>query len=177
MNRPLAKSLSLLVVVAAAFVLGMVVAPEGATAEAQGRGVRPPPRDDTDKDTGTTASTPLIYGGDSGASAAANGFIAVTGSYAVGTSVLYVLDTNNKQLAVYEARGGSPGSRKLFLVGARRIDLDLQLYGYNDESQFDYDSLRRTFEANAKKAATSPSAAAGAGAGDGAAAPPENPKK
>lgn len=175
MNRPLAKSLSLLVAIGAAFVLGLAVAPEGATAEAQGRGVRPPPKDDG-KDAGPTVSTPLVYGADSGSSAAANGFIAVTGSYAVGTSVLYVLDTNNKQLAVYEARGGSPGSRKLFLVGARRIDLDLQLYGYNDESQFDYDSLRRTFEENAKKGqATTP--VIERGASDRDAAPPENPKK
>ena len=53
--------------------------------------------------------------------------IAVTGSYGVGTSVLYVIDTHTRQLAVYEARGGSPDSAKLFLVGARRIDLELDV--------------------------------------------------
>jgi hypothetical protein len=175
MNRSLAKSLSLLAAIAVAFVLGLVVAPEGATAEAQGRGVRPPPKDDAD-DSGKTVSTPLVFDGGGGSSAAANGFIAVSGSYAVGSSVLYVLDTNNKQLAVYEARGGSPGSRKLFLVGARRIDLDLQLYGYNDESQFDYDSLRRTFEANAKKASAS-TPVVERGASDRDAAPAGSSKK
>ncbi len=93
-----------------------------------------------------TAPAPLVYGGDSGSAASANGILAVTGSYGVGTSVLYLIDTNTKQLAVYEARGGSPNSRRLFLVGARRIDLDLQLEGYNDESEFSYQALKREFE-------------------------------
>ena len=89
---------------------------------------------------------PLVYGGDSSSSGSSNGFIAVTGSYGVGTSVLYVLDTNTRQLAVYEARGGSRGSRSLFLVGARKIDLDLQLLQYNDDSEYAYDALKRRFE-------------------------------
>ena len=57
------------------------------------------------------------------------------------------IDTNTKQLAVYEARGGSAGGRKLFLVGARRIDLDLQLVGYNDDSETEvhYEQLQRRF--------------------------------
>jgi hypothetical protein len=93
-----------------------------------------------------TTAEPLVWGGDTGQGGSANGFIAVTGSYGVGTSVLYVLDTENRQLAVYEARGGSPGGRRLLLVGARRIDLDLQLEGYNDESEFSYRELEQRFQ-------------------------------
>ena len=47
----------------------------------------------------------------------------MTGSYGVGTSVLYLIDTEKKQLLVYEARGGSQSMRRIVLVGARRIDL------------------------------------------------------
>jgi len=50
------------------------------------------------------------------------------------------------RLAVYEARGGARSSRRLSLVGARRIDLDLQLQGYNDDSDYSYDELRALFE-------------------------------
>jgi hypothetical protein len=94
----------------------------------------------------TTPAEPLYYGSDAGQGAAGNGVIAVTGSYGVGTSVLYVIDTNTKQLAVYEARGGGSGSRRIHLVGARRIDLDLMLEGYNDDSELSYDALRQRFK-------------------------------
>lgn len=116
---------------------------------AQDRGpVRPQPSKPKEKE--TAAPPPLVFGESSGGSAAANGMIAVTGSYGVGTSVLFVIDTNTKQLAVYEARGGSPDSSRVFLVGARRLDLDLQLEGYNDLSEYDYRSLRRKFEDRGK---------------------------
>lgn len=112
----------------------------------QGRGTRPDrkkPIGDTPK---TGPAAPLVYGGDSGGTAAAaNGILAVTGSYGVGTSVLFVIDTESKQLAVYEARGGSPNRGRVFLVGARRIDLDLTLRGYHDESEWKYDRLRKRF--------------------------------
>ena len=112
--------------------------------EAQGRGTAVPPR--TRSDVPPTAAQPLVYGGESGATAdASNGFMAVTGSYGVGTSVLYLFDTINKQLLVYEARGGSKSMRRLVLVGARRIDLDLQLIDYNDESEYTRQDLSRLF--------------------------------
>jgi hypothetical protein len=94
----------------------------------------------------------LVYESGGGVGAAANGFIAVTGSYGVGTSVLYLMDTKTNQLAVYEARGGSVNSRRLYLVGARRVDLDLQLEGYNDQSEWSYDQLRQRFEKKGIKA-------------------------
>ena len=88
----------------------------------------------------------LPYSDGSGGAVEGNGILAVTGSYGVGTSVLYVIDTESKQLAVYEARGGSRSMRRLTLVGARRIDLDLQLRGYNDESEYQYGALEKMFE-------------------------------
>ncbi len=118
-------------------------------ARPQGRGTRPPapsPRVQPLPPPEDEREEPLVFNGDSGNAGSANGFIAVTGSYGVGTSVLYVLDTVTKQLAVYEARGGSPGSRRVVLVGARRIDLDLELEGYNDDSEFSYRDLERRFE-------------------------------
>ena len=107
---------------------------------------------------GTPSADPVVYVEDSGSSAAAgNGFLAVTGSYGVGTSVLYLIDAKNRQLAVYEARGGSPDMRRIVFVGARKIDLDLQIEGYNDRSEFEYRRLRGLFE---KRDAKDPNAPA-----------------
>jgi hypothetical protein len=94
---------------------------------------------------------PIVYTEDTGHTAVANGFVAVTGSYGVGTSVLYLIDTVNRQLAVYEARGGSAEQRRVMLVGARRIDLDLQLQGYNDRSEFEYKELDDMFQKRGRK--------------------------
>lgn len=95
---------------------------------------------------GTDTSPAVVYSEEGGQGAAANGFVAVTGSYGVGTSVLYLIDTVGRQLAVYEARGGSAQQRRIVFVGARKIDLDLQLEGYNDHSEFPYRRLRGLFE-------------------------------
>ncbi len=115
---------------------------------AQGRGpTTPPPPPDPTPGAGTTGAEPaVVYSEEGGHSASANGFVAVTGSYGVGTSVLYLVDTVNRQLAVYEARGGSAEQRRVVLVGARRIDLDLQLEGYNDRSEYDYDRIKDVFQ-------------------------------
>ncbi|MEE9394768.1 MAG: hypothetical protein V3W41_19955 [Planctomycetota bacterium] len=56
--------------------------------------------------------------------------IAVTGTYGSGASVLYIIDTRAKQLAVYTSRNG----RGVELVAARQIETDLQLMSYRDES-------------------------------------------
>jgi hypothetical protein len=119
---------------------------------AQGRSpVNPPPSSGpTTPEPGTTAE-PLVYSEESGHAASANGFVAVTGSYGMGTSVLYLVDTVNRQLAVYEARGGSAEQRRVVLVGARRIDLDLQLEGYNDRSEYEYEQLKGLFHKRGRK--------------------------
>lgn len=56
--------------------------------------------------------------------------IAVTGLIGSGVSVLYVIDTEKKQLAVYNAVGG----KELRFVAARRIRYDLELREFNDKS-------------------------------------------
>lgn len=141
----------------AAFLLGQTFAPAagdtGATVlDAQGRSPNNPlPPSNPVPGAPTEREEPIVYTEESGSGAAANGFVAVTGSYGVGTSVLYLIDTVNRQLAVYEARGGSTEQRRIVLVGARRIDLDLQLHGYNDRSEFEYDDLQRMFERRDEK--------------------------
>lgn len=115
--------------------------PVGALALPQGR--------TTKRGTGATGlggDETLVFESGSTGSASSDGFLAVTGSYGIGTQVLYLVDTKKRQLAVYEARGGSSGSRRVALIGARRIDLDLELEGYNDNSEFSYAELTRKFE-------------------------------
>jgi hypothetical protein len=77
--------------------------------------------------------------------------IAVTGIDLTGTSVLYLIDTEKKQLAVYQASGGGESTQSLRLVGARRIDLDLQIEGYNDKSQYSYEELQKRFSEQGKQ--------------------------
>ena len=154
--NPTLKTLLLGAGFGATFLVGQRFAPTAL--QAQGRGaVNPPPPTEPVPGTPTTggeteAAAPVVFPGDSGqSSASANGFLAVTGSYGIGTSVLYLVDTQNRQLAVYEARGGSAEQRRIVLVGARRIDLDLQLPSYNDRSEYEYDDLQRLFEKRGTK--------------------------
>ncbi|MFK7742584.1 MAG: hypothetical protein AB8H80_19895 [Planctomycetota bacterium] len=132
---------------------GSRLAPAMATLDAQGRSpiAPPPPSDPVPGSIEQPVEQPIVYTEESGAGAAANGFVAVTGSYGVGTSVLYLIDTKSRQLAVYEARGGSAEQRRIVLVGARRIDLDLQLHGYNDRSEFEYEDLEKLFTKRGRK--------------------------
>ena len=71
--------------------------------------------------------------------------IAVTGVDMTGTSILYLVDTSTRHLAVYQANGGGESTQSLKLVGARRIDLDLQLDGYNDKSEYSVQELEKKF--------------------------------
>ncbi|HJM38810.1 MAG TPA: hypothetical protein QGG59_01710 [Planctomycetota bacterium] len=73
-------------------------------------------------------------------------YVAVTGPYEQGVSLLYVLDQETQHLAVYEARGGAPNSRKVIFVGARNIGLDLLLDGFNDESTHSYQEIAEQFQ-------------------------------
>ena len=77
--------------------------------------------------------------------------IAVTGIDLTGSSILYLVDTESKQLAVYQASGGTDSTQSIKLVGARRIDLDLQLYGFNDKSEFSFEDLERKFAENRRQ--------------------------
>jgi hypothetical protein len=81
-----------------------------------------------------------------GGTADSNGqMIAVTGIDITGSSILYLVDTQNKQLAIYQATGGTESTQGVKLVGARRIDLDMQLEGFNDRSQYPYEALEQRF--------------------------------
>jgi len=121
------------------------------TLDAQGRGPinSPPPSapiTPSEAGGGTGNAPTLSYVEESSTASSSNGFLAVTGSYGMGTSVLYLIDTENRQLAVYEARGGSTSQHRIVMIGARRIDLDLQLHGYNDRSEYEYSDLEKLFE-------------------------------
>ncbi len=72
-------------------------------------------------------------------------YVAVTGPYQDGVSLLYVLDQTNQHLVVYEARGGAANSHRLMFVGARNIELDTQLDGFNDESEYTHQDLEEEF--------------------------------
>jgi hypothetical protein len=74
--------------------------------------------------------------------------VAVAAPYQLGVSLLYVIDTKTKNLAVYEARGGSRSQSRLSFVAARRIDLDLRLEGYHDDSEYAFSDLAAQFRQN-----------------------------
>jgi hypothetical protein len=71
--------------------------------------------------------------------------IAVTGIDMTGSSILYLVDTKGRHMAVYQANGGSDATQGIKLVGARRIDLDLELEGYNDKSEYPVQELQKKF--------------------------------
>lgn len=68
-------------------------------------------------------------------------YVAVTGPYQDGVSLLYVLDQKADRLMVYEGKGGAANSREVGLVGVRNINLDSQLDGFNDDSEYSYQEL------------------------------------
>ena len=71
--------------------------------------------------------------------------IAVTGVDVTGGSILYLIDTVSRQISVYQAHGGSGAQSSIKWVGARRIDLDLQVDGYNDKSELTFKELEAEF--------------------------------
>ena len=73
-------------------------------------------------------------------------FVAVSGEYQTGVSLLYVLDQQTQRLAVYEARGGASNSHRVSLVGVRNVALDMQLDGFNDESDYSYKELEELLD-------------------------------
>lgn len=93
----------------------------------------------------TTQILPFMQG--SGNSDSNNRMIAVTGTDITGASILYVIDTLDPHIAVYQASGGSRSTRGIRWVGARRIDLDLKVDGWNDQSEMKYDELEQAFAA------------------------------
>ena len=88
-----------------------------------------------------------------GGTADSNGrMIAVTGVDVTGQSILYLIDTVGQQVCVYQASGGSSSTQGVKFVGARRIELDLLLDGFNDKTESNgkplaFKDLQRIFEA------------------------------
>jgi hypothetical protein len=73
----------------------------------------------------------------------------VTSSLGVTSAILFVLDPTTSSLAAYEAIPGENGG--LRLLGARKIEHDLELKKYHDRSEYSYDDLK---ERKQKDAAT-----------------------
>ena len=73
-------------------------------------------------------------------------YMAVTGPYQEGVSLLYVIDQVTNRLAVYEARGGGPNSRNLVHVGSRNIRLDTAIDAFNDESEYSFKELEKLLQ-------------------------------
>ena len=88
-----------------------------------------------------------------GGTADSNGrMIAVTGVDVTGQSILYLVDTVGQQVCVYQASGGSTSTQGIKFVGARRIELDMLLDGFNDKTESNnkplaFKDLQRIFEA------------------------------
>jgi len=80
--------------------------------------------------------------------------IAVTGMDVTGASILYLIDTESRHIAVYQAQGGTSSTSSLKWVGGRNIDLDLQVDGFNDKSELSYKELSRRFSDNGPSATT-----------------------
>ncbi|MBI3820064.1 MAG: hypothetical protein HY286_15325 [Planctomycetes bacterium] len=91
------------------------------------------------------SGAPLYANAPDGVANSNSKMIAVTGPYQQGVSLLYIIDTESRQLSVYEARGGSRSGGRINFVGARRIDFDLRLEGYHDDSEFSYSDLATQF--------------------------------
>ncbi|MEN8151792.1 MAG: hypothetical protein ABFS86_18390 [Planctomycetota bacterium] len=75
-----------------------------------------------------------------GGTADSNGrMIAVTGTVGSGVSVLYVIDTETGNLAVYQCKGG----KSIALVAARNIEWDLKIQAFHDESLYAPKDLKK----------------------------------
>lgn len=106
-------------------------------------------QEDDDDDTPTQDQFPVLPQLPTmGNSDSNNTMIAVTGIDVTGSSILYLVDTVNRQIAIYQASGGPSSSQGIKFVGARRIDLDLQLNGWNDRSEYKYEDLEQEFAKN-----------------------------
>jgi len=119
----------------------------GALLAALGYALEPAPQTGGDQGgTGTELTAPALNTTVLGMTDSNNRMIAVTGVDLTGAAILYLVDTVNPHIAVYQASGGSSGTQSIRLVAARRIDLDLQLDGLNDRSDFSYKELRKRFD-------------------------------
>jgi len=95
--------------------------------------------------TGNNDPNFLPFGSGYGTADSNGRMIAVTGVDVTGGSLLYLVDTETRHLSVYQATGGTKSTMNLKWVGARNIDLDLQVDGWNDKSEYGYKKLAEEF--------------------------------
>lgn len=76
-----------------------------------------------------------------------NRMIAVTGTIGSGVSVLWLVDTADPHVAVYQCKGG----KTIELVAARKIEWDLKIAGFHDESLLSPEDLRKQYYGSSGK--------------------------
>jgi hypothetical protein len=94
---------------------------------------------------GTTQSQQMPFAQGYGTADSNSRMIAVTGVDITGASLLYLVDTHSRHLSVYQAIGGADSTNNVRWIGARNIDLDLQVDGWNDKSKLSYKDLAAQF--------------------------------
>lgn len=77
-----------------------------------------------------------------------NRFVAITTPVGSGESVLFVLDAKHEQLLTYRFVRG----KGLEFLAARKIDYDLRITEWNDQSRFTRDEMKIEFERQAARA-------------------------
>jgi hypothetical protein len=73
--------------------------------------------------------------------------IAVTGAVGSGTSVLWLVDTEQKRVSVYRSENG----KNIVWVASRNVAYDFKVEGYHDESSKSAEVLRGLWEQHALK--------------------------
>ncbi len=117
-------------------VAGFALASLGLVAESREQDTLPPV---------PTPARPVPFTSGYGTADSNQSMIAVTGMDVTGGSLLFVIDTQTRRLSVYQATGGTSSTNNIKWVGARNIDLDLQVNGWNDESEMSYRDLEAKF--------------------------------
>jgi hypothetical protein len=77
-----------------------------------------------------------------------NRMISVTGTIGSGVSVLWIIDTVDRQMACYRCQGG----KTIELVAARNIEWDLKISQFHDESLMSPDQLKKLYLGGAGRA-------------------------
>jgi len=119
-----------------AWILGSGMVLVGLGLVAQSQSTNPPP----------PAPSPSFMTQGFGTSDSNGGMIAVTGVDVTGGTLLFLVDTVGRHLAVYQAQGGTSSTANLKWIGGRNIDLDLQVDGFNDKSEMKYKELKAKFD-------------------------------
>jgi hypothetical protein len=74
----------------------------------------------------------------------ASDVLLVTSSLGANSAVLFVVDPQSRRMVAYEATPGPDGGVRL--LGARKIEHDLLLSRYRDQSELTLDQLRERYE-------------------------------